>query len=317
MKILVTGGAGFIGSHLCESLLKKGNIVYNLDNFCDFYDPAIKWNNIKKAQQNSNYYLLEGDIRDQDLLTRVFSENEIDVVVHLAAMAGVRPSIANPQLYTEVNLNGTVNILECCRKYSVKKFLFASSSSVYGNNTKIPFAEDDSVDFPISPYAATKKAGELLCHTYHHLHDISIACLRFFTVIGPRQRPDLALHKFARKIADNKPIQVYGDGSSKRDYTYIDDIIDGIEKAIVYIEKELVYDVFNLGESKQVDLLHMIKTLEAEMYMVAEKEWLPMQPGDVQLTYADISKSKKVLNYAPQYPFEKGVKKFVEWFNER
>jgi UDP-glucuronate 4-epimerase len=316
MNVLVTGGAGFIGSHLCEKLLDAGHRVYNVDNFCDFYSPDIKRNNIQVAQQNPNYRLLAGDIRNQEFLERIFAENQFDMVIHLAAMAGVRPSIKAPQLYTEVNVNGTVNLLECCRKNSIKNFIFASSSSVYGNNTKIPFAETDAVDFPISPYAATKKAGELWCYTYHHLHKISIACLRFFTVIGPRQRPDLALHKFASRIANHKPIQVYGDGSSKRDYTYIDDITDGVLKAMQYVKNNLVYDIFNLGESKRIDLLHMIKSLEDEMGMTAEKEWLPMQPGDVQLTYADIEKSRKILGYSPQFPFELGVKKFVNWFKK-
>ncbi|MDY6916199.1 MAG: GDP-mannose 4,6-dehydratase [Candidatus Cloacimonadota bacterium] len=316
MKILVTGGSGFIGSHLCEKLLGKQETVFNLDNFCDFYSPEIKRRNIEPVLENSNYKLLEGDICDEEYLDEIFSKHEFDMVIHLAAMAGVRPSIENPQLYTKVNINGTMNLLEKCRKYSVKKFIFASSSSVYGNNTKIPFSESDRVDFPVSPYAATKKAGELLCHSYYHLYGISVACLRFFTVIGPRQRPDLALHKFARKIVNNKPIQIYGDGTSKRDYTYIDDIIDGVLKAIEFVLLNKQYEIFNLGESKRIDLSHFIRTLEKELQKTAIKEWLPMQPGDVFLTYADISKSRKVLDYEPRYTFELGVKKFVEWFKK-
>ena len=312
MNILVTGAAGFIGSHLCEYLVNS-HYVYGLDNFCDFYDPEIKRNNIGKLKNHKNFQLFEVDIRDKAGLNFIFSENSFDIVIHLAAMAGVRPSIEDPDTYTEVNINGTVNLLEECKKNNVKKFIFASSSSVYGNNPKVPFSEKDSVDFPISPYAATKKAGELICYTYHHLYQISMAALRFFTVYGPRQRPDLAIHKFAKKIINNEPIQIFGDGTTERDYTYIDDIINGIIKAIDFIIQNNDYQIFNLGESKTISLERMIKTIETSLGKKAQKEWLPMQPGDVIRTYADISKSKKMLGYNPKVDFELGIQKFIEW----
>jgi UDP-glucuronate 4-epimerase len=316
MNILITGAAGFIGSHLCEVLIGKHKI-FGLDNFCDFYDPQIKRNNIKSLQQNSNFKLLETDIRDENVLKEIFSKNEFDLVIHLAAMAGVRPSIADPQLYTEVNINGTVNLLEVCKKHKIKKLNFSSSYSVYGNNRKVPFYENDPVDHPISPYASTKKAGELICHTYHHLHKISVICLRFFTVYGPRQRPDLAIHKFTRLILNGKPIPVYGDGSTQRDYTYIDDIIDGLLKAIEFIQEGNKYEIFNLGESRTITLSKMISTIENALEIKAEKEILPIQPGDVEKTYADISKSRKMLGYDPQTDFEEGVSKFVDWLKKQ
>jgi len=312
LNILVTGAAGFIGSHLCEYLVNS-HYVYGLDNFCDFYDPEIKRNNIGKLKNHKNFQLFEVDIRDKSGLNFIFSENSFDMVIHLAAMAGVRPSIEDPDTYTEVNINGTVNLLEECKKNNIKKFIFASSSSVYGNNPKVPFSEKDNVDFPISPYAATKKAGELICYTYHHLYQISMAALRFFTVYGPRQRPDLAIHKFAKKIINNEPIQIFGDGTTERDYTYIDDIINGIIKAIDFIIQNNDYQIFNLGESKTISLERMIKTIETSLGKKAQKEWLPMQPGDVIRTYADISKSKKMLGYNPKVDFEIGIQKFIEW----
>jgi len=316
LKILITGAAGFIGSHLCEALIGKHKI-FGLDNFCDFYDPQIKWNNISSLQQNSNFTLLETDIRNENALKDIFSENEFDLVIHLAAMAGVRPSIENPQLYTEVNINGTVNLLEECKEHNIKKFIFSSSSSVYGNNRKIPFFENDPVDHPISPYAFTKKAGELICHTYHHLENFSMVCLRFFTVYGPRQRPDLAIHKFARLILDGKPIPVYGDGSTQRDYTYIDDIIEGVLKTIEFVQERNKYEIFNLGESRTIMLSKMIETLENALGIKAKKEFLPIQPGDVERTYADISKSRKMLDYDPQTDFEEGIIRFVNWIKKQ
>ncbi len=316
MNILITGSAGFIGSHLCEALIEKHRI-FGLDNFCDFYDPMIKRNNIRGLQQNSNFALLEADIRDENALKEIFSKNKFDLVIHLAAMAGVRPSIENPKLYTEVNIDGTVNLLEECKKHQVGKFIFASSSSVYGNNRKVPFSENDPVDHPISPYASTKKAGELICHTYHHLEKISMVCLRFFTVYGPRQRPDLAIHKFARLIMDDKPIPVYGDGSTQRDYTYIDDIIDGILKAIDFVQEGNKYEIFNLGESRTITLSKMISTIENALGIKAKKKLLPIQPGDVKTTYADISKSRKMLGYDPQTDFEEGVAGFINWIKKR
>ncbi|NQV18366.1 MAG: GDP-mannose 4,6-dehydratase [Armatimonadetes bacterium] len=316
MKILVTGAAGFIGSHLCDALVKEHE-VFGLDNFCDFYDPKIKWNNINEILKNDNFRIFESDICDLSGLNKIFSECRFDLVIHLAAMAGVRPSIENPKLYTEVNINGTVNLLEECRKNNIKNFIFASSSSVYGNNKKVPFSEDDPVDLPISPYASTKKACELICHTFHHLYDISLLCLRFFTVYGPRQRPDLAIHKFTRLMLAGKPIPVFGDGATQRDYTYIDDIIDGVLKAIDYVQTGNHYEIFNLGESQTIALSYMIKTLEQVLDLKAKKEQFPLQPGDVNITFADISKSKKILGYNPQTKFDDGISKFIEWIKSK
>lgn len=317
MKILVTGGAGFIGSHLCEALLERKNYVICADNFDDFYDPAMKEDNISDIQDHHNFELLRGDIRDTSFLSKIFSK-QIDLVVHLAAMAGVRPSIKNPQKYIEVNINGTANILEQCRKKNIGKFIFASSSSVYGNNKKIPFAEKDNVDYPISPYAATKKAGELICYNYYHLFNISTVCLRFFTVYGPRQRPDLAIHKFTKRIMMNKSIPVYGDGTTKRDYTYIDDIIDGLLKTINFLQSNgSLYEIFNLGESKTISLRRMISTIEKITGLTAKLEYMKMFPGDVYQTYADIDKSVKLLKYSPEVDFEEGIKRFVYWIKKK
>ena len=287
-----------------------------MDNFCDFYDIKIKRKNVAKLSKNENFQLIKADIRKLDELEDIFALHDFDLVIHLAAMAGVRPSIENPVLYTEVNINGTVNLLEECRKHNVKKFIFASSSSVYGNNKKVPFSEKDSVDHPISPYASTKKAGELICHSYHHLHQISLACLRFFTVYGPRQRPDLAIHKFSRMMLSGDEIPVFGDGSTRRDYTYIEDILDGILKTINYVMSSTVFDVFNLGESQTISLSEMIKTIENELQIKAEKKILPLQPGDVDQTFADISKSRKILGYDPKTNFRDGIAKFIDWLKE-
>jgi UDP-glucuronate 4-epimerase len=317
MKILVTGGAGFIGSSLCEKLIDLNHSVFCLDNFCDFYSPKIKENNISTLLENKNFKLYRNDIRDLSQLDKIFSENNFELLIHLAAMAGVRPSIENPLLYTEVNVNGTLNILEMCRKYHVKKMIFASSSSVYGNSQKVPFSESDNVDYPISPYAATKKSGELLCYNYHHLYDLSVICLRFFTVYGPKQRPDLAIHKFAKAIIEGKSIPVFGDGSTQRDYTYIDDIIDGITKSINYINNNKVYEIFNLGESQTISLNEMISTIEKHLNLKAIKEFKNKQPGDVERTFADISKSRKILNYDPKTSFSDGIKKFIAWLNKK
>jgi len=315
MKILVTGAAGFIGSHLCEALIEEHDVI-GLDNFCDFYDIKIKRKNLHKLVRFDNFQIVKADIRNQSELEDIFSKHKFDLIIHLAAMAGVRPSIADPVLYTEVNINGTVNLLEQCKKHSIKKFIFASSSSVYGNNKKVPFEESDPVDYPISPYAATKKAGELICHTYHHLEKISIVCLRFFTVYGPRQRPDLAINKFTRKILADEVIPVYGDGNTKRDYTYIDDIIDGILKSIRYVSKGLCYEIFNLGESKTISLSKMIETIESTLGKTAKMDILALQPGDVDCTFADISKVKELLGYNPQTKFYEGIEKYIEWVKE-
>lgn len=325
-NILVTGGAGFIGSHLCEKLLLEGNKVIIIDNFNDFYDPKIKRNNIDEIKNTmkknsidiNRLELYEGDFRDEEFLNRLFDNNNIDIIVHLAAMAGVRPSIENPKLYYDVNITGTLNLLEQCKRKEIKKFIFASSSSVYGNNEKVPFAEIDIVDTPISPYAATKKSGELMCHTYHYLFDMSIASLRFFTVYGPRQRPDLAIHKFTRLIKEKQPIPFFGDGSTSRDYTYIDDIVDGIIRSMRWVNSnEKGYDVFNLGGDKTVSLKEMVESIEETLGIDAIIDKLPMQPGDVNRTCADISHSNEILGYSPQVTFKQGIEKFVKWYLER
>jgi UDP-glucuronate 4-epimerase len=312
-NILITGGAGFIGSHLVERLLNEGDWhVSVVDDFNDFYSPSIKRHNVVPFQANEHFQLFEADIRDQQQLSAIFNERKFDCIVHLAARAGVRPSLAQPQLYTETNVGGTVNLLELARQNKVTQFVFGSSSSVYGNNAKIPFSEDDPVRNPISPYAATKAAGELLCHTYSHLHQIRCICLRFFTVYGPRQRPDLAIHKFADLISRGQPIPLFGDGTTRRDYTYIDDIIAGVRAAIDY--RNTNYEVINLGESRTVELRELILLLEKELDMHATIDRKPLQPGDVEQTFADISKARRLLHYNPQTPIEDGIRKFVEWF---
>ena len=310
-NILVTGAAGFIGSHLCERLIAQSNAVVGLDNFDAFYDRKTKEANIQSLLKSDNFKLIEGDIRNADCVGSICKAG-IDIIVHLAAKAGVRPSIADPVGFTDVNINGTLVMLEAAKKFNIKKFIFASSSSVYGNNKKVPFSETDNVDNPISPYAATKKAGELICYTYHSLYKIDISCLRFFTVYGPRQRPDLAIHKFAKLISAGKPIPMFGDGSMMRDFTYIDDIIDGAAAAI---EKCSGYEIYNLGESRPVRLDDLIKEIEKALGKKAIIERLPLQSGDVEITFADISKAKKQLGYNPNTEIAAGLKRFIEWFN--
>lgn len=312
-SILITGGAGFIGSHLVDRLLADGSWrVTVVDDFNDFYDPAIKNENVRVQLENPNYHLFKIDIRDQPALEKVFAGAEFDCIVHLAARAGVRPSLQQPVLYSETNINGTLNLLERARAHNMKQFVFGSSSSVYGINAKVPFSEDDPIRQPISPYAATKAAGELLCHTYSHLYGLRCVCLRFFTVYGPRQRPDLAIHKFARLITDGKPIPVFGDGTTRRDYTYIDDIIAGVRVAIEYEASD--YEVINLGESRTVELRELISLLEKELGAKAKIDRQPLQPGDVPQTFADVTKARRLLGYNPQTQIEEGIKKFVEWF---
>lgn len=312
-SILVTGGAGFIGSHLVERLLSEGTWhVTVVDDFNDFYDPQIKRANISEHLKNENYQLIESDIRDDEKLAEIFAETKFDVIAHLAARAGVRPSLSEPKLYAETNINGTVNLLELAREHGIKQFVFGSSSSVYGVNEKVPFAESDPIFQPISPYAATKAAGELICHTYSHLYDIRTVCLRFFTVYGARQRPDLAIHKFSKLISAGKTIQVFGDGSSRRDYTYIDDIIQGVRAAIDYDGS--IHEVFNLGESQTVTLSELIELIEKSLGTKANIDRQPWQPGDVPATYADIAKSRELLGYDPQTKIQDGIPKFVEWF---
>ena len=314
-NVLVTGGAGFIGSHLVARLLAEGRWrVTVLDDFNDFYDPALKRRNVEPHLGREEFALREADIRDRAALGAVFEETKFDCVVHLAARAGVRPSLAEPVLYTETNVNGTVNLLELARGHGVKQFVFGSSSSVYGENEKVPFAEDDPVNRPISPYAATKAAGELLCHTYSHLFGLRCVCLRFFTVYGARQRPDLAIHKFARLISGGEPIPVFGDGTTRRDYTSVDDIVAGVRAAMDYDAS--AYEVVNLGGSRTVSLSELIALLERELGREAVVERLPAQPGDVPQTYADVTKARRLLGYDPLTPIEEGVRRFVEWFRE-
>jgi UDP-glucuronate 4-epimerase len=312
-NILITGGAGFIGSHLVDGLLSDGDWqVFVVDDFNDFYNPAIKLANVSRHENNSNYRLVKADLRDRPALQRIFDENVVACIVHLAARAGVRPSLEKPLLYAETNINGTINLLELAREHGVKQFVFGSSSSVYGINAKVPFSEDDPIRQPISPYAATKAAGELLCHTYTHLYGMRCVCLRFFTVYGPRQRPDLAIHKFARLITDGKPIPVFGNGTTRRDYTFIDDIIAGVRASIDYAGSE--YEVINLGESRTVELRELISLLERELGATAKIDHQPLQPGDVPQTFADIAKARRLLAYNPQTQIEEGIHRFIEWF---
>ncbi len=311
--ILVTGGAGFIGSHLVDKLLVRGEEVVVVDDFNDYYSPKIKWRNLAQALQNPRFHLEQGDIRDFPFLERVFKRYPLKIVVHLAARAGVRPSVEDPILYEEVNGLGTTNLLELSRRFEVPKFVYGSSSSVYGFSNKVPFSEEECSDRPASPYAATKRANELMCHAYHHLFGIKVVCLRFFTVYGPRQRPEMAIHKFTRLIDQGKEIPVFGDGSSKRDYTYIDDIIQGVLAAI---DKDFDYEIFNLGESQVTDLLTLIRLIEENLGKKARLKFLPFQPGDVPVTYADITKAKKLLGYNPQVPIEEGIKRFIAWYKK-
>jgi len=313
MNFLVTGGAGFIGSHLCERLISAGHHVICLDNFNTYYDPGIKRQNIEIALSNKNYRLIEGDILDWDLLQNVFQKNTLDVIIHLAARAGVRPSIQEPRLYQKVNVEGSINLLELSVRNNIHKFVFASSSSVYGNNKKVPFSESDPVDHPISPYAATKKAGELIASTYSSLYPISITCLRFFTVYGERQRPDMAIHKFTRLIDQGKEIPVFGDGTSQRDYTYISDILDGIENSIDQCDG---YKVYNLGNSQTIELNNLIGLIEKNLDKKAKIKSFPIQPGDVPITYADITLAEKEINYHPNYSIEKGIERFIAWYRK-
>jgi UDP-glucuronate 4-epimerase len=309
--ILVTGGAGFIGSHLCEKVLKEGYYVINLDNFNDYYTPSIKYQNIQAASNHKNYTLIKGDIRDKHTVENIFTNFPIKKVVHLAAIAGVRKSIVNPLKYAEVDVIGTVNLLENAVKNNVEKFIFASSSSVYGNSKNIPFKENEPLDLQLSPYAAAKRAGELYCATYHHLYKLPIIILRFFTVYGPRQRPEMAINLITRLIDRKIEVPLYGDGTSKRDYTYVDDIVNGIISAINF---KCCYKIFNLGNSNPVSLSKMLSIIEEKLGKKAMIKYFPIQLGDVDITYADISQAKKYLNYCPTVDLESGVKKFIDWY---
>ncbi|MGC8759291.1 MAG: GDP-mannose 4,6-dehydratase [Bryobacteraceae bacterium] len=309
-RILLTGGAGFIGSHLAEALLGRGCELLILDDLNDYYDPALKRANLASVGRAGPFEFVHGDICDGPLVASLMDRFRPDAVVHLAARAGVRPSLEQPVLYQRVNVEGTAVLLEAARRHGVQRFVFASSSSVYGAASRVPFTEDDPVRFPISPYAASKIAGEALCHVYAHLYGMRVVCLRFFTVYGPRQRPDLAIRRFAEAIAAGRPIPVYGDGSTGRDYTYIDDIVAGILAAMQY---EAPFDVFNLGNSSPVLLRDMIATLERVLGRQAVMDRQPLQPGDVPITYADIRKARERLGWAPQTPLEEGIRRMAAW----
>lgn len=312
MHYLVTGGAGFIGSSLVESLLEEGHKVTIFDDFNDYYDPAIKRKNI--AAFKDKVEIIEADIRDAVTVERTFAKGNFDSVVHLAARAGVRPSISDPKLYFTTNIDGTFNLLDACRYHGVKHFVLASSSSVYGVNKKVPFAEQDLIERTISPYAATKLSCEQICSNYANLFDIRCTCLRFFTVYGPRQRPDLAIAKFTKKIIQGEPIERYGDGSTGRDYTYVEDIVSGIIKAIAYDKEE--FSIFNLGGSATTSLSELITMLEDTIGKKAIIQQLPDQPGDVPRTFADVTKANQILAYSPKTPIAEGLKKYVQWFKE-
>jgi UDP-glucuronate 4-epimerase len=307
-KILVTGGAGFIGSHTSERLLARGDDVVVLDNFNDAYDPAIKRANaaaLRKAK------VVTGDIRDRELVAQLFQEHRFDGVVHLAAMAGVRPSLLDPLHYEDVNMRGTITLLEEARKRPKLRFVFASSSSVYGARDKVPFSERDDIPHPVSPYAATKRAGELMCYTYHHLYGIPITCLRFFTVYGPRQRPEMAIAKFTKALIEGQPIPFFGDGSTRRDYTYVDDIVDGVVAAL---DRCAGYEIYNLGESATTSLSELVEGLAQAVGVPAVLDRQPNQPGDVPLTCADVSKARALLGYEPRTPVAVGLARYVEWY---
>lgn len=314
MNILVTGCAGFIGSHLVESLLGRGDSVFGLDNFDNYYSKEVKLNNLEYIGENQNFIFIEGDIRDLSLLETIFSKNKFDAIIHLAARAGVRPSIELPQLYCDVNVIGTTNLLELANKYNILNFVFASSSSVYGNNTSLPFKENDVVDYPISPYAATKKAGELICYTYHQLYNLNVSCLRFFTVYGPRQRPEMAISKFIDLIKNGSEIEVYANGQSLRDYTYVQDIVNGI---ILSLDKSKGYNIFNVGGGKPIKLIDLISVIEQKLNIKANIKFLESQPGDVDITYADSSKAYDILGYKSLITIEEGVEKFLYWLNDK
>lgn len=310
MKILVTGGAGFIGSHLCEKLLEKSYKVICLDNFNDYYDPKIKEKNIADALEHKNFRLVRGDILDNKILDKIFSEDHIKKIVHLAAVAGVRRSILKPTLYVDVDVKGTVNLLEAAKKYNVDQFIFGSSSSVYGINSKVPFSENDLIELQISPYAAAKRSAESYCATYHHLYGTPTTILRFFTVYGPRQRPDMAISKFMHLIAEGKKIPFYGDGTMRRDFTYVDDIIEGITTAI---KNNFKYEVFNLGNSETISLSELVAAIGEVVGKKVKLERLPVPAGDVPVTHADISKAKILLKFKTKTNIKEGLKKQHRW----
>ena len=312
MNFLVTGGAGFIGSHVCERLLRAGHRVWAFDDLNEFYDPQIKRQNLREIQALAKpFEFIPGDITDAAALAGIFSGVKFDQIIHLAGRAGVRPSLEQPALYQRVNVEGTVNLLEAARKYSVKKIIIASSSSVYGVNAKVPLSESDPIFSAISPYAASKLACEALGHVYHHIYKMDVAMLRFFTVYGPRQRPDLAIHKFTKLIDAGRPIPVFGDGRTARDHTHISDIVEGV---IACTQREFGFEIFNLGESETVELSRLIGLIESALGKKAFIDRQPMQPGDVPITFADISKARARLGYQPKMKIEQGIKLFAEWY---
>ena len=311
MRVLITGGAGFIAYHLASRLQGEGYEVYLLDNFNTFYDPALKRKNVRDLQSRGPIRLFETDILDDAGLRQAFHEIRPEGIVHLAAWAGVRPSLENPRIYSDVNVTGTVNLLQLAREFGTRSFIFGSSSSVYGGSERVPFCENDPVDRPVSPYAATKRAGELLCHTWSCNYAMHITCLRFFTVYGPRQRPEMAIHMFARLIEEGREIPVFGDGGSRRDYTYVDDIVSGIVSAL-YVNPP--FEIINLGESRTTTLLALISELETAMGKRATRRFCPNQPGDMQITYANIDKARRILGYNPTTPIEEGIRKFTDWY---
>jgi UDP-glucuronate 4-epimerase len=314
MNFLVTGGAGFIGSHVCERLLRDGHRVWAFDDLNDFYDPQFKRRNLREIQTLAKpFEFCHGDLTDRAALDELFSSVKFDQVIHLAARAGVRPSLEQPALYQRVNVEGTVNVLEAARQTGVKKITIASSSSVYGVNAKVPFSESDPIFSAVSPYAASKLACEALGHTWHHVYKMDVAILRFFTVYGPRQRPDLAIHKFTKLIDAGKPIPVFGDGSTARDHTHISDILEGV---IACTQREFGFEIFNLGEAQTVKLSELIALIETALGRQAVIDRQPLQPGDVPITFADISKARKMLGYNPQVKVEKGIPLFVDWFRK-
>ncbi|HEX5625087.1 MAG TPA: NAD-dependent epimerase/dehydratase family protein [Saprospiraceae bacterium] len=312
MKILVTGAVGFIGSHLCQRLLSLGHELVGVDNFDPYYDPTVKAQNAGLLRDHSGFILHRVDIRDDFEMEKIFHDHRFELVIHLAAKAGVRPSILHAPEYMSVNIDGLTRLLERSRSNGVRRFLFASSSSVYGNQHKIPFSESDPVDFPISPYAASKRSGELLCHVYHHLYHMEVACLRLFTVYGPRQRPDLAIHKFIGLALQNTPIDLYGDGSSRRDYTYVSDIVNGFERLAFH--PQLGFEIFNIGNGQPVKLLDLVQALERVLNRNIALRFIDKQAGDVDQTFADISKARQYLGYQPMVGLDEGVKSFVDWY---
>jgi len=315
VNVLVTGGVGFIGSHVCERLLADGHTVCALDDLNDFYDPAIKQNTLRELQARAEAFaFVHADITHRTELDEVLGSMPFDQIIHLAARAGVRPSLEQPALYQRVNVEGTTQLLEAAREHGVQKITIASSSSVYGVNSSVPFSETDPIFSAISPYAASKLACEALGHVYHHVYGMDVCMLRFFTVYGPRQRPDLAIHKFAKLMQSGRPITVFGDGSTSRDYTYVEDTVDGI---LACTEREFGYELINLGESQTVKLSRLIELLESALGIEAHIDRQPLQPGDVSITYANIDKARRVLGYDPQTKIEDGIPRFVEWFRQQ